>query len=149
MSPDPGSSPRAEARHRRDAALARVGRVRGLAIAGSAALSGAFAALVAASPPGSAHTVRATGGRASASGVSGGVSGGVRAPDLPPLASAAQLGLGPPGEGPGSGGGDTAPGAGAAGGGGSGSSGATGGGTGAAGAQTPAPTQPPVVSGGS
>src|SRR5947209_5554874 len=74
----------------RDAALTRVGRLRRLAVFGSAALSAAFAGLVSTTPLGKASTrtparARSTAPRPATS--------TARAPALPPLAGANQLGL--------------------------------------------------------
>ncbi len=74
----------------RDAALARVGRLRRLVIFGSAALSAAFAGLVSTTPLGKASprtTARTAPSTARASTRS------AQAPSLPPLANANQLGL--------------------------------------------------------
>jgi len=116
----------------RDAALARVGRLRRLVIFGSAALSAAFAALVSTTPLGKA-SVRSTRTGSTAPRASTPVA---QAPSLPPLAGANQLGL----QGP-----QVAP---------SDASGASAGPSQAAPSQAPssqpAPApQPPVVSGGS
>lgn len=73
----------------RDAALARVGRMRRLVIFGSAALSAAFAGLVSTTPLGKASP-RTTAGTASTARASTPVA---QAPSLPPLANANQLGL--------------------------------------------------------
>jgi uncharacterized membrane protein YgcG len=90
-------SPTSAARER-DAALARAGRVRGLTIAGSAALSAALAGLVAASPPSKANT---TATHMAATPVSTPARPIVlRAPALPPLASASALGLQAPSQAP-------------------------------------------------
>lgn len=74
----------------RDAALARVGRMRRLVIFGSAALTAAFAGLVSTTPLGKASprtTARTTPSTARAS------TPVAKAPSLPPLANANQLGL--------------------------------------------------------
>ncbi len=97
----PRSRMPANAVRERDAALRRMGRARGVAIAASAGLSAAFAGLVASSPPGQAsaaprvHYTPAAprhGANTSAARVS--------APSLPPLASASALGLQAPAQTP-------------------------------------------------
>jgi hypothetical protein len=74
----------------RDAALARVGRVRRLVLLGSAALSAAFAGLVSTTPLGKASASSTTSGRSSAAASTG---SGAKAPALPPLPGAGELGL--------------------------------------------------------
>ena len=81
----------------RDAALDRVSRTRRWVIAGAAALTAAFAALVSAIAPG--HTL---GARAEAQ-TAGGASAparGAGSTQMPPLASPAALGLQAPGQAP-------------------------------------------------
>jgi hypothetical protein len=90
-------SPTSAARDR-DAALARAGRVRGLTLAGSAALSAALAGLVAASPPSKANTTAPHVAAGQASAPAQPVV--LRAPALPPLASASALGLQAPSQAP-------------------------------------------------
>ncbi len=95
--------PSSAAARDRDAALARAGRVRGLTIAGSAALSAALAGLVAASPPSQAST-SASAPRGTAARVTPPARPVVlRAPQLPPLESASALGLKAPSQPPQSG----------------------------------------------
>ncbi len=81
----------------RDAAFSRVSRVRGWTIAGAAALTGAGAALVAATAPG--HTVRARTRTVASSATPRSAAAPAK---LPPLASPTQLGLQGPGQAPGS-----------------------------------------------
>jgi hypothetical protein len=73
----------------RDAAIARVGRTRGVVIAGAAALTGAFAALASALAPGHALGANA---RQSTSAAVASVTGNGQ-PVMPPLANPATLGL--------------------------------------------------------
>jgi len=85
--------PRSDGVLERDAALLRVRRMRRLAVAGSAALSAAFAYLVSTSPPGKA-TARANSTRTAALTASRTIRPKLAAPALPPLESAGALGLG-------------------------------------------------------
>ena len=86
---DPAAAERGGAALRRDAAIARVGRTRGVVIAGAAALTGGFAALASALAPGHAlgANARQTAGAAAARVTSNGQ------PVMPPLANPATLGL--------------------------------------------------------
>src|SRR5579875_2099205 len=96
--PTPGqTSPnRSHAALARDAALARVGTTRRLAILGSAGLSAALAGFISTSPPSKASTTSATRTPAPATTapqkVASAPSRG-QAPSLPPLANASSLGL--------------------------------------------------------
>jgi len=152
MPPAQRPQPRPDAVLERDSALARVSRLRRFVIAGSAALSAAFAWLVSTSPPGkaSAHTRGPrvlTAQRATHA--------ALRAPALPPLEGARALGLGGAGS---SGQADQAPAAGSGEHAGSGQPAPPQASSPAPDTSTPpaaptppnsAPAQPPVVSGGS
>jgi hypothetical protein len=85
----------------RDAALARLGRTRRWVIAGTAALTAGFAALVSAVAPGrslapksAVRTVASTGASTGATASSSAI------PQLPPAANPDSLGLGSPGQAP-------------------------------------------------
>lgn len=97
---------RPEAVRERDAAMARAGRVRGVAIAGSAVLSAGFAGLVAATAPGSAsagtHAHATAGHTHAAAAVTSSRGAGVPEPALPPLEGPGALGLQGPAQDPGS-----------------------------------------------
>jgi len=94
----PGPRPdRAAAQLKREAALARLTRVRGITIAGAGALTAVVAGVVSSASGhtlGAKHVARAAAPAARAAAPSS------RGAKLPPLASARQLGLGAPGAAP-------------------------------------------------
>lgn len=92
----------AHAVRERDAALRRMGRARGAAIAASAGLSAAFAGLVASSPPGSKASVAPRVRYTPVASRQGASTPSVQAaaPALPPLAGASALGLQAPAQAP-------------------------------------------------
>ncbi len=94
----PGPRPdRAAAQIKRDAALARLTRARGITIAGAGALTAIVAGVVSSASGrtlGARHAVRSVAYAPRAAAPSS------RTATLPPLASAAQLGLGAPGAAP-------------------------------------------------
>jgi hypothetical protein len=94
----PGPRPdRAAAQHKRDAALARLTRVRGLTIAGAGALTAVVAGVVSSA---SGHTLGATHAIRTAAVTPRAAAGPSKAVTMPPLATARQLGLRPPGASP-------------------------------------------------
>jgi len=94
----PGPRPdRAAAQLKREAALARLARVRGITIAGASALTAVVAGVVSAA---SGHTLGAKHVARTAALAARAAAPSPRAAKLPPLASARQLGLGAPGAAP-------------------------------------------------
>lgn len=94
----PGPRPdRAAAQLKREAALARLTRVRGITIAGAGALTAVVAGVVSSA---SGHTLGAKHVLRSAAPAPRAAAPSSRTAKLPPLASARQLGLGAPGAAP-------------------------------------------------
>ncbi len=95
----PGPRPdRASAQRKREAALARLARVRGVTVIGAGALTVAVAGVVSAASGrtlGAKHYLRASASVATVSG-----NAGSSQATMPPLASAGQLGLGAPASAP-------------------------------------------------
>jgi hypothetical protein len=95
----PGPRPdRAAAQRKREAAFARLARLRGVTLIGAGALTAAVAGVVSAASGrtlGAKHSVPASGSVAKVSGHAGSTHA-----TMPPLASAGQLGLGAPGSAP-------------------------------------------------
>jgi hypothetical protein len=93
---------RIAAQHKREAAFARIARVRGASVLGAGALTAAVAAVVSAVAPG--HSLGAkTRGRTAVASTQAAPASPVTAASssrLPPLASAGQLGLSGPGSAP-------------------------------------------------